>query len=159
MQMQNASPRPTVHALQLLQQVMQTGRQTVFGGERRCKNTLPLSSDAKCTTCWSSQLLSSVPFTVHTRDSPKCILLLDSVLSSPVLCVCASLFLVSPSQLVHRRRQGQRRRPAAPRRQLEQPGRRLQLLRGEPATAGVGSVGSRLDSSIVAPPPDWCILN
>ena len=46
-------------------------------------------------------------------------------------CVCASLFLVSPSQLVHRRRQGQRRRPAAPRRQLEQPGRRLQLLRGD----------------------------
>ena len=90
-----------------------------------------------------------MPFTVHTRDSPKCILLLDSVLSSPVLCVCASLFLVSPSQLVHRRRQGQRRRPAAPRRQLEQPGRRLQLLRGEPATAGVGSVGSKLDSSIV----------
>ena len=73
MQMQNASPRPTVHALQLLQQVMQKGRKTAFGGERKCKNTLPLSSDAKCTISWSSQLLSFVPFPVHTRQSTFCL--------------------------------------------------------------------------------------
>ena len=98
MQMQNASPRSTVHALQLLQQVMQKGRQIAFRGERRCKNTLPLSSMAngertglatcgggracgwtalfaspKCTTYWSSQLLPSVPFTIHTRQSAFCL--------------------------------------------------------------------------------------
>ena len=88
-----------------------------------------------------------MPFTVHTRDSPKCILLLDSVLSSPVLCVCASLFLVSPSQLVHRRRQGQRRRPAAPRRTATRAARTPAPT--PPRRPRAGSVVSKLDSSIV----------
>ena len=57
MQMQNASPRSTVHVLRFLQQVMQKRRHTIFGGERRYKNTLPLSLNVKCTICWSSQLL------------------------------------------------------------------------------------------------------
>ena len=73
MQMQNASPRPLCICHAALQQVMQRGRQTVFGGERKCKNTLHLSSDAKCTICWSSQLLSFVPFPVHTRQSTFCL--------------------------------------------------------------------------------------
>ena len=42
-----SAPYCVCHAA--LQQAMQRGRQTVFGGERKCKNTLHLSSDAKCT--------------------------------------------------------------------------------------------------------------
>jgi hypothetical protein len=39
-------PAATVPLLHLLQQAKQKRRQSAFGGERRCKNTLPLSSKA-----------------------------------------------------------------------------------------------------------------
>ncbi|XP_039787172.1 uncharacterized protein LOC120653510 [Panicum virgatum] len=91
-----------------------------------------------------SQLLSSVPFTVHTRDSPKCIFLLDSVLSSPVLVFPSSSSL--PRSLCigadrdsgggQQHRDGNSSSPDAG-------------SNSSAATAGVGSVGSKLDSSIV----------